>query len=129
MKRQLPAAMTSTDVFMGVLIGQMDELIGIFQDRSGQPPREGGKEGVVRLQEPATPLPAEPVQEPAKVTATPSPAEVPERKKVPEPPRAGRGSGFDAWKAFADLVGVTYPADAGRNDIIAACVTAGVITE
>ncbi|MEV2239520.1 hypothetical protein [Micromonospora sp. NPDC049891] len=47
----------------------------------------------------------------------------------PPPPRSGKGSGLDAWQAFANVAKVTYPADAGRADIIAACIEAGVIPE
>lgn len=37
-----------------------------------------------------------------------------------EPPRSGAGSGKDAWKAYADNLGVDYDDDATRDDIIAA---------
>lgn len=47
----------------------------------------------------------------------------------PPPPRSGRGSGLDAWQAFANVAKVTYPADAKREHIIAACINAGVIPE
>jgi hypothetical protein len=47
----------------------------------------------------------------------------------PPPPRSGRGSGLDAWQAYANVAGVTYPADASRADIIAACVAAGVVDD
>ena len=36
------------------------------------------------------------------------------------PPRAGRGSGRDAWAAYAASRGVDVPGDASREDIIAA---------
>lgn len=36
-----------------------------------------------------------------------------------EPPRAGKGSGRDAWAAHARDLGITVPDDAGRDDIIA----------
>lgn len=37
-----------------------------------------------------------------------------------KPPRTGPGSGRDAWAAFADDNKISYPADAGRDDIIRA---------
>ncbi|MFF9088648.1 hypothetical protein ACF1BE_19890 [Streptomyces sp. NPDC014991] len=43
------------------------------------------------------------------------------------PPRAGRGSGIDAWRKFAEQRGVEYDTNASREDIIAACEAAGVI--
>lgn len=36
-----------------------------------------------------------------------------------EPPRAGAGSGLDAWKAFAAGQGIEVPDDAKREDIFA----------
>ena len=35
------------------------------------------------------------------------------------PPKAGRGSSVDAWRAYATRLGVNVPYDAGRDDIIA----------
>ncbi|MEU7905309.1 hypothetical protein [Actinoplanes sp. NPDC049118] len=77
----------------------------------------------------ATPAP-EPESEPAPVVVPPdsdpasdgdgggSPAVVP-------PPRSGKGSGAEAWRAYAAAVHVTVADDADRGDIIAACVRAG----
>lgn len=45
------------------------------------------------------------------------------------PPKAGKGSGEDAWRTYADAVGVEVPADASRDDVIAAIETAGKPTE
>ena len=47
----------------------------------------------------------------------------------PPPPRRGKGSGLDAWQAFANVAKVSYPPDAGRDDIVNACVQAKVISE
>lgn len=41
------------------------------------------------------------------------------------PPKAGRGSGKDAWSAYADSVEVTVDGEATRDDIIAAIEAAG----
>lgn len=45
------------------------------------------------------------------------------------PPRAGKGSGKEAWAAYAEANGVEVDADASRDDIIAACEAAGVPVE
>jgi hypothetical protein len=47
--------------------------------------------------------------------------------RVP-PPRAGKGSGIGPWRTFAEAHNVACPPDASRDDIIAACEAAGVIT-
>ena len=36
------------------------------------------------------------------------------------PPRAGKGSGLDAWVAYAEALGLDVDPDATRDDIIAA---------
>lgn len=37
---------------------------------------------------------------------------------VDEPPRSGRGSGEEAWRAFLDKQGVNYPDDANRDELV-----------
>lgn len=37
---------------------------------------------------------------------------------VDEPPRSGRGSGVEAWRAFLGGQGVTYPEDATRDELV-----------
>jgi hypothetical protein len=102
-----------------------------------------GEGGPVPVAEPAPPPPpaeAKPVDEPAKPTPPggvrsvnePAPKRAPQREdgnaSLPSPPpRRGKGSGSDAWEAFANVAQVKYPQGAGRDDIIAACVRAGVI--
>lgn len=93
-----------------------------------------------RIAEPAparAPVEAVPVSEPAPdVTPTVDdeeedggPVKVTEPAPQPTPPpRRGRGSSLDAWEQFADDNDVSYPAGSGRDDIIAACERAGVIT-
>lgn len=46
---------------------------------------------------------------------------------VQEPPRAGRGSGVDAWRAFAAAKEVEVPEDASRDDIVELLEAEGVI--
>lgn len=43
------------------------------------------------------------------------------------PPRSGKGSGVEAWRAFAERKGVDVDQDASREDVIAACEAAGVV--
>ncbi|WP_125262320.1 hypothetical protein [Streptomyces alboflavus] len=43
------------------------------------------------------------------------------------PPRSGRGSGIEAWRAFAEQHKVEVATDASREDIIAAAESAGVV--
>jgi hypothetical protein len=45
------------------------------------------------------------------------------------PPKAGAGSSAEAWSKFAASKGVDVPADAKRDDVIAALEAAGVPTE
>lgn len=45
------------------------------------------------------------------------------------PPQSGRGSGKDAWAAYAEAHGVTVDEDATRDQIIADLEAAGVPTE
>lgn len=54
---------------------------------------------------------------------------VADRKSGEEPPRSGRGSGRDAWAQFASEKGQQVPDDAGRDEIIAALVQAGVVND
>lgn len=44
-----------------------------------------------------------------------------------EPPRAGKGSGRDAWAEFASTKGVDVEADASRDEIIAQLADAGYV--
>ncbi|MEV3855056.1 hypothetical protein AB0J38_12105 [Streptomyces sp. NPDC050095] len=46
---------------------------------------------------------------------------------VAAPPRSGRGSGVEAWRAFAERLGVDVGRDASREDVIEACEAAGVV--
>ncbi|GAA3527816.1 hypothetical protein [Streptomyces osmaniensis] len=43
------------------------------------------------------------------------------------PPRSGRGSGVEAWRAYAEQHDLDVAADASREDIIAAAEGAGLI--
>lgn len=45
------------------------------------------------------------------------------------PPQSGKGSGKDAWHAYAAASGVEVDDDASREDVIAALEAAGVATE
>lgn len=45
------------------------------------------------------------------------------------PPRAGKGSGEDKWRAYAEANGVDVSGVDGRDEIIGACEDAGVPVE
>ncbi|MFE0039436.1 hypothetical protein [Streptomyces sp. NPDC059015] len=45
--------------------------------------------------------------------------------EVTEPPRAGKGSGLEAWQRYADSRGIGYDSGMSRDDIIAAVDAAG----
>ncbi|MEU9470425.1 hypothetical protein AB0D78_28175 [Streptomyces avermitilis] len=48
--------------------------------------------------------------------------------QVAEPSRSGKGSGTEAWRTFAESKGVGVGSDMSRDDIIAACEQAGVVS-
>lgn len=45
------------------------------------------------------------------------------------PPKSGRGSGLDAWKAYAAAHDVEVPDGVSKDDLITALESAGVPTE
>lgn len=45
-----------------------------------------------------------------------------------EPSRSGKGSGLEAWRSFAESKGVGVDSTMSRDDIIAACEQAGVVS-
>lgn len=47
------------------------------------------------------------------------PLEALRRETGEAPPRAGPGSGVEAWRAYANSLGIDVPEDRGRDDIIA----------
>ena len=53
----------------------------------------------------------------------------PEGTDATPPPKDGPGSGKAAWHTYAAAVGVEVPADASRDDVIAAIEAAGKPTE
>lgn len=101
---------------------------------------QGGPVEVTEPAPPSAPVDAQPVTEPAlpagpaeaRPVSEPAPKRAPRRDDdgtsvPPPPPRSGKGSGVEAWRSFANLAGVKVPADASRDDIIAACERARVI--
>lgn len=56
-----------------------------------------------------------------------SAAAPPASGQVAEPSRSGKGSGVEAWRAFAESKGVDVDSGMSRDDIIAACDQAGVL--
>lgn len=62
-----------------------------------------------------------PAKKQAKEPAPPKNPDPPKEPKAPEPPaRSGPGSGVDAWRAYAEQIGLEVADDASRDDIIAA---------
>lgn len=146
MRRERPALGTpygTEGPWLAAIVDVLNDLHDLLDARLPAAPKaEGG--GPVRVTEPAPagPQVGVPIAEPAPAPA-PAPDEADESDAEPveitepapdptplpdPPPRAGKGSGLEAWQTFADLTNVQYPAEASRNDIIAACVKAGVIT-
>lgn len=103
-------------------LGDILDLLDDRLPRPVQPKPEGG--GVVRLTEPDPPSPSRLVE-----PGPPTPAEpaTPVAQAPAPPPRHGRGSSAQAWRSWADTVGVRATEDDTRDDIIAACQQAGVL--
>lgn len=80
---------------------------------------EGGDEGPAEGPE-ETPEVASPEPDEAPQPEGPEPEDEDLLGSLPEPPRGGAGATKKAWAAYADSKGVTYDADANRDDIIAA---------
>jgi hypothetical protein len=59
------------------------------------------------------------VPDPAPVRTT-SPAREPDAHILPIPPEPPRNGATAEWRDYADALGVSYPADARRNQIIEA---------
>lgn len=60
--------------------------------------------------------------------SAPAPARQVGGGEAPEPSRSGRGSSLEAWRSFAESNGVGTDSDMSRDDIIAACEQAGVVS-
>lgn len=98
---------------------------GVEYGPSRQPPPEVAVritnpdvwDGPVETEPPVPPAPVPPVAPPVPPADEPGADGV--GGALPEPPRSGRGSGLDAWLAFARQEGVEVPPDSERNDVIA----------
>jgi predicted component of type VI protein secretion system len=133
--------------WLAAILDVLNDLHDLIEARL--PAAQGGEPSPVAEPAPeATPANAVPVAEPAPARAPetpdgdndedeqpePTPVEItepapadPPAPQPDSPPTRGKGSGLEAWQAYATAVGVSYPADATRNDIIAACREAGVL--
>ncbi len=82
----------------------------------------------------AEPVSAEPVEHEAGMPDLDEldpddPSRAPDQVALPAPPpRFGQGSSRARWAEYAAACGVDVAADASRDDIVAACDTAGVPT-
>lgn len=110
--RPLPQPRVPSEVYLAAVVDRLDRLTAVVTELCGRlgpstqsPASSDEKEGPVRLLEPDPPA--------AAVVRLREP-------DVPEPPRHGKGSSRDEWAAYAEQLGVTYPADAGQRAIIAA---------
>jgi hypothetical protein len=140
--RSLPSPMTVNDMYAAALLARLGELYNLLEERLPAPAAAGEPSPAAEPAPANSPDRAVPVQEPAPASPPgrdgdeddetpvevnePAPPANPEPLPAP-PPRAGRGSSEQAWRGYAELVGVTVPDGAGRDDIIAACEAAGVI--
>lgn len=137
--------------WLAALMDVVSDLYDLLDARLPAPaPADGGERasaGPVRISEPApdrrpqreaTPVSEPGVDKPPAVdeddtdgdaveVTEPAPDDRP--SLPPPPPRRGKGSGIDAWQAFANLAKVKYGPDASRDDIADACERAGVIPE
>ncbi|GAA0494821.1 hypothetical protein Ade02nite_19660 [Paractinoplanes deccanensis] len=142
MARQRPSLGTPFGTDGPWLQAIVDALGDIHDLLDARLPQRVGVEAPVEATEPAPdspPVTAVPVSEPApdRAPAKPEPVKEPDPDDEPvpglvlppPPPRSGRGSGLPAWQAWADLARVEYDEDASRDDVIAACELAGVISD
>ena len=142
----LGSPVTLDGLYLAAILDVLDHIAAMLDDRLPGPARPDG--GPVEVREPApTRRPAggrsaaepgprrrtgdddedrsTPVAEPApkKPPAAAGGADLP-----PPPPRVGRGASAGAWRAWASRANVAVAEDASRDDIIAACQQAGVLS-
>jgi hypothetical protein len=120
--------------WLAAILGALDSLHELLAERL---PADGGHP--VPVEEPAAPQRphrATPVKEPAPAGppksdddgTTPVAEPAPDTAPISDPPpRVGRGASAAAWRAWAEIAGVAVTAAASRDDIIDACVRAGVL--
>lgn len=120
--RHLPPAPLGPDgPYLAAILDVLDGIAAMLDDRL--PTRNGGPVPGCGPAPKRAPGKAIPIREPA-------PDGPPDEDDPPPdpPPRAGRGASGDAWRTWAAHAGVTVPDSASRDDIIAACEQAGVLT-
>lgn len=111
-----------------ILVAIHDVLADLHDLLDARLPRND--EGQARISEPAPagpPHKAVPVSEPAP-DDPPEDDDEPASDLPEPPPRVGRGSSQPAWLKWAELAGVTVAGDMTRDQIISACVSAGVLS-
>ena len=113
------------------VLGDIQDLLDERLPRAG----DANDGGPVRISEPAPAGPPPnvmPVSEPAPDDLGEDDAEQVSEPApdLPEPPpRAGRGSSLSAWQIWAASAGVAVDGDMTRDQIISACVSAGVLSD
>ncbi|MET0701710.1 MAG: hypothetical protein ABWY93_18825 [Mycobacterium sp.] len=123
------------DFLVDRLIDQDPELIEVL-DVTGPVPNSndtsqaGDNTNVVALEPTGVTGGPEPRPGPSTGANTAGAGPAPEPEPAPRlnaPPRSGKGSGTDAWEAFARVHGVALTEGFDRGDIIAACEAAGLV--
>lgn len=117
----LPRPVTTDQQYLAAIVDRMERLDqrldGWLGHGDAQPAAQdhtGDTAAPVRLTEPDPP------------TSHSGHGTAPAREPAPTPPpRAGRGASRHLWAGYADQLGVTYPADATRDGIVAAVRDAG----
>ena len=117
--------------WLAAILDVLHDLHDLIDERWPRPAGQDG-DGPVRVSEPAPAGPpprAVPVSEPAPDVPGEDvePVTEPGSDLPYPPPRAGRGSSAAAWAVWAATAGVATSDGMSRDDIIAACVSAGVI--
>lgn len=109
---------------LSAILGRLNDLHDLLADRLPKPSEVTSDVTTPRkIQEPA------PGGPPNGTEAVEEPAPDIEAGADPAPPRVGRGGSTEAWADWAARRGVLVEPGQSRNQIIAACQRAGVLTE
>jgi hypothetical protein len=136
MARQRPALGTpfgADGPWLAAIVDVLADLHDLLDARLPQPANNDNG-GPVRISEPAPagpPPKAVPVSEPAPDGPPEEEAEAvtePAPDLPDPPPRAGRGSSLAAWTSWAQRADVAVTDGMSRDDIINACISAGVLS-
>jgi len=127
MSRPLPRPTTTADMYAAATYELLSDIRAALLDIRDRLPRSPLVEPVA---EPAAPPEGEVavlLTEPAQPSPPARPVRLAEPARPTPPPRFGRGSSEAAWRAFAEAAGVELGDITGRDAIVAACQSAGVL--